>query len=44
MISSVVSGLLAFVLAPIGSVEQSRYGGGWLALRDTDRLVQPDDG
>lgn len=37
-VSSVVCGVAALVLAPVGSVDQSRYGGGWRALWETNRL------
>lgn len=32
MISSSACGLAALVLAPVGHLEQDRYGGGWLAV------------
>lgn len=38
-VSSMVVGVAALVLAPIGSPDQSRYGGGWIALLRTDRLA-----
>ncbi len=37
-VSSMLSGAAALILAPIGSPDQSVYGGGWIALRDTSRL------
>ena len=37
-VSSMLAGVAALVLAPTGSPDQSRYGGGWIALRDTRRL------
>lgn len=42
-ISSLVCGVVALVLAPVGSVDQSQYGSGWLALFRTKRLVWPGD-
>lgn len=32
MISSSLCGLAALVLAPVGRLEQDKYGGGWLSL------------
>lgn len=37
-VSSMVCGVAALVLAPLGAPDQSRYGGGWIALRRTERL------
>lgn len=37
-VSSMVCGVAALVLAPRGAVDQTRYGGGWLALRRADLL------
>ncbi|MDQ4093093.1 MAG: SPW repeat protein [Actinomycetota bacterium] len=37
-VSSVVCGVAALVLAPVGSLDQSRYGGAWRALWEIDRL------
>lgn len=42
-VSSMVCGVAALALAPLGRPDQSRYGGGWLALRDTQRLSSPRD-
>lgn len=39
-VSSVVVGVLALLLAWTGSPDQSRYGGGWRALWQTDRLAR----
>lgn len=41
-ISSMVCGVLALVLAPMGSLDQDRYGGGWMTLLRTERLPWPD--
>lgn len=43
IVSSVVCGLAALVLAPLGSPDQGRYGGGWVALRRTERLASPSE-
>lgn len=43
-VSSLVCGVGALVLAPIGSPEPERFGGGWIALRRTDRLPPPASG
>lgn len=37
--SSLVSGLLVLTLSPFGRPDQSRYGGGWRALRHTSELA-----
>lgn len=42
-LSSVLAGLATLALAPIGSPDQSRYGNGWIALRDTRRLPRAGD-
>jgi hypothetical protein len=42
-VNSMLCGAAALVLAPIGSPDQRRYGGGWIALRDTSRLLRPRD-
>lgn len=41
-INSLVCGILALVLAPFGSIDQGRYGGGWITLFRTDGLVWPE--
>ena len=43
-VNSIVCGVLVVVLAPIGRVDQSRYGGGWITLWRTDRLPATPDG
>lgn len=40
-ISSLICGVLALVLAPIGSIDQTQYGGGWIVLFRTKKLVWP---
>ena len=40
-VSSLVCGVAALALAPIGAPDQSRYGGGWIVLRHSDRLSRP---
>ncbi len=40
-VNSTVCGLLALALAPVGTPDQSRYGGGWYSLLDTSRLPEP---
>lgn len=42
-VSSMLAGLAALILAPTGSTDQNRYGGGWIALRDTHRLPSAGD-
>lgn len=42
-VSSMVCGVAALVLAPRGAPDQSMYGGGWVALRHTDRLAGHQD-
>ena len=37
-VSSMVCGVATLALAPRGSPDQGKYGGGWLTLRDTRRL------
>ena len=42
-VNSVACGVATLVLAPMGRVDQSRYGGGWVTLWRTDRLPgRPD--
>lgn len=43
-ISSMICGVLALALAPVGSIDQAQYGGGWMALFRTKRLVWPQPG
>ena len=42
-VNSVVCGVATLALAPLGRLEQSRYGGGWVTLWRTDRLPSSPD-
>lgn len=41
MVSSIAIGVAGLALSWIGAPDQRRYGGGWRALLDTDRLADP---